>query len=313
LAQPRDDWQRLRLATVELLYGAYAERASRKDALAVAEHGTARIAELAGAKSLTHAFALNTLGQLRYFRGDYLGAEHDADAALDILHAWPQRTMDRGRALNVAANSRRILGDFAGARAAYTEAIALAEAEPREDTLPGRLDGLAQLERKLGNDTAARELFERALSLIAEPTKDRRAMTVLANLGDLALERGDLDVAQRRYDVALAIARSVYGPQHEARLRPQQGAALVALRRGHAAEAVQQLRDIAQAERAAYGDDYAPLQFTRCALALAQARNGDFAAAWEGALAAERQRIALLRRFVPLLGATQALGFKRGL
>jgi hypothetical protein len=311
--QPRDDWQRLRLATAEVLYGAYAERASRADALRVAEHGTKRIAELVGAKSLTRAFALTILGQLRYFRADYLGAEHDADAALDILRAWPQRTMDRGRALNVSANSRRILGDFAGARTAYSEAIAQAEKESRDDTLPGRLDGLAQLERRLGNDAAARELFERALGLIAEPTKDRRAMTVLANLGDLALERGDLDVAQQRYDVAIGIAQSVYGPQHEARLRPQQGAALVALRRGNAAEAVQQLREIAIAEKAAYGDDYAPLQFTRCALALAQARNGDFAEAWEGALAAERQRIALLRRIVPLLGGAQALGFKHGL
>lgn len=313
LDRPRDDWERLRRATLEVLYGAYAERAGRDDALTVAQRGVAGLRGVAGARSLHHAFGLTYLGQLRYFRGDYLGAARDAGAAVAILADRPERAMDRGAARMIQANALRTLGDYDGAHAAYADAIALARHDPLDANLSGRLNGLGVLEQWQGDRAAARATFLQALALIEHPDEDRRAIPVLGNLGQMALEDGDLERAQELIERSLRLSLRLYGADHATVLDQRLSLGLLALRRGEVVRARDRLADVVRAQHDRYGEDYPPLQQARCALALAQARAGNPDAAWGLALAAERQRVALLRRVVPVLAAGPALAFKRHL
>ena len=312
LARPRDDWQRLRLGVLEVLYGSYGERSGRADALALAEHGTAAIRAVSGDASLNHGFALTYLAQVRYFGGDYLGAARDADAALQRLADHPERTADRGAALAISANALRTLGNYDAAGAAYDESIRLAQKDSPA-VLAGRLNGAAMLELLRGHPVQARASFERALKLIADPDNNRHAIPLRGNLGALAIEAGELDAAEAYLRGAFALSERIYGPRQQSTLEQRSSLALLALRRGQPGEAARSLAEITQWQAETYGDDFPPRQPARCAQALALARSGDAPGAWTQAYAAEQQRLSLLRRVLPVLGGAQALAFKRSL
>jgi len=312
LAKPRDDWQRWRLGVLEVLYGSYAERTGRADALALAEHGTVTLRAISGDASVAHAFALTFLAQVRYFRGDYLGAARDADLALLRLADHPERVADRGAALAISANALRTLGNYDGASLAYAESIRLAQKDP-PSVLAGRLNGSAMLELMRGNSALARETFERALKLIADPDNDRHAIPLRGNLGALAIDAGELEAAETYLRGSYLLSERLYGSRHQSTLEQRSSLALLALRRGQAREAAQSLAEVTQLQAEAYGQDFPPRQVARCAQALALARTGDTQGAWPLAYEAEQQRLALLRRVVPVLGGAQAFAFKRNL
>ncbi len=316
LAKPQGDWQRVRHALAEVLYGSYAERAMRADALAVAEAGAAEIEHVCGADCLQYAFARMTIAQARYFRGDVLGARADLEIALPVLRRWPDRRSDLGFAISLYAHTLRTLGDLNSARDAYLEAIRLAETEQTRNpaTLSARLNGLGSLERMAGRPGSARERFEQALSALAPAgeSADRHRMPIYVNLGELDLYEGHLETAEVHARHSAEIGGRVYGPHHANTLVSHRLLGLVALHRGDSARAVSELAPVVTDLEAQYGSEFPSLQPARCLLALAKARTGKDDEAWDMALLAERQRIAEIRRVAPVLSDGQMLAFKNG-
>ena len=117
--------------------------------------------------------------------------------------------------LELQAVSIRAAGHFAWRRGDFDHTKRLAErglALRRSAGMTGMdlghgYDQLAIAEHMLGNHDRAGELYERVASLAQEDGDDRSRATMLNNLGNLALEQGDHDKAQRYIAEGLTLDR----------------------------------------------------------------------------------------------------------
>lgn len=138
--------------------------------------------------------------------GQFESAESLVLQAQEIAEGLPgDHPADDARVLNSLAYVRKNLERFAEAERDYRAAIAL-------DPLPAYRSNLATLLKRTGRADDAERIYRD----IAEglPEDDNLRAVCLANRGDILLERGELEEAERCYRRAVDITRAQLGPRH---------------------------------------------------------------------------------------------------
>lgn len=110
------------------------------------------------------------------------------------------------RLMNQAAQARRE-GRLADAKRGWTEAISLCRHTGFRHDLITALKGLGQIERDLQNGDAALALYEEATTLSRVAGEPLLLAHTIRHLGDIHLDAGRLELAERCYDEALALYR----------------------------------------------------------------------------------------------------------
>jgi CHAT domain-containing protein/Tfp pilus assembly protein PilF len=315
LRPPRTDYERSIHALQLTALGTYEQQLGNPaQALADARAGADEAMAASGPQSRVYAGALTDLGKVQFFAADYVEAKATLQSAVAVLRVHPSDVFTMGAATAFLANTMLQLGDFDAARPLYRESVADSRGDARI-YLPGRLNGLALLEKNLGNLEASRDLFQQALQLYEEQ-HDRAyfgLVPVLNNLGVLSQKQDDLASAKIYYQRALDIAAARKGGVIYDVLAAREGLASVALGRGFPQEADDLLAESASELERSFGASHPDLTFIRCEQALAEARLGRLDAAYELAKGSESFRIDLLRRTAPALGEGEMVNLKHRL
>jgi serine/threonine protein kinase/Tfp pilus assembly protein PilF len=125
-----------------------------------------------------------------------------------------------------------LTGNYAASEALLERAVALlgSAREPDQRALSGALNNLGLAYWRQGRERAAIDVFERSLAIkTKEGPRSGDAALTLHNLSQLHMVLGELDVAERYGQEALALEQALYPPNH-----PQIGGTLDAL--GHVAQ-----------------------------------------------------------------------------
>jgi tetratricopeptide (TPR) repeat protein len=133
-------------------------------------------------------------------------------------------------ALRGLAWRQRARGDLAKARAALEEAIELFTRLGR--TITTRLLDLGALALEEGDADAARHWFERGVVTAGEEGDVSGEADAHFWLADLALDRGDLDAAERGFYDSLDVARRLHGHADATAAESIVGMSAIALARG---------------------------------------------------------------------------------
>jgi CHAT domain-containing protein/tetratricopeptide (TPR) repeat protein len=225
------------------------------------------------------AYSYTNLGIVYGRRGWLVEAEAAHRAAIAVYRRRQSEGDRLGRALNNLSLVLRDRGDYVAAAAALLESIALHEQHGTERDLAHSLGNLGSLELERGNREAAEAFLRRSLALkeklglgvdlwptlanlsdaVTDPGERERLLlraaalvaektpesgfrlNIEADLGALALERGDLVAAGARLDAAAVLVERLQpGSDHAGRISRLQGR--LAARKGDLAAAERHLR-----------------------------------------------------------------------
>jgi predicted ATPase/DNA-binding CsgD family transcriptional regulator len=170
--------------------------------------------------------------ELLLFRAAWLagltgdGAEALRLAEALVAHPSTRQPAWNARAWNTLGYARSRAGDLAGARTAYERSVAGARALGNEALLMTCLNNFAWLLVQLGDLDGAASTVQESLSLRAPDVSRWTAAKHTA--GVIALHRGDLDLAEEQFTVALRDGAAACVTQAEV----LEGLGLVAARRG---------------------------------------------------------------------------------
>lgn len=149
----------------------------------------------------------------------------------------------------------------------------------RSDANEPLIDALQRLTTPLINlgqldeaERAAREALERDLAL-RQPDLARQA-SLQSLLASVAYSRGDLALAQARYEDALANQRRLHGDRHTAVAMGLSNLATIAFRQGRLSEAERLYREAVALQRAYFGLDNAQVAWPMASLGLTLRRLG---------------------------------------
>ncbi|MFC9694618.1 BTAD domain-containing putative transcriptional regulator [Kribbella sp. NPDC056951] len=157
------------------------------------------------------SMALRGLASLQAARGEHEAALVSLEESMSLFEELGT-TEGMGQLLGSAAISRLELGDVEGARAVQQQALRIAEENGSREGEAMSLFGFSRIELRAGRLDEAKELAERARSMLG-PAFDRapQAMAMLlAQTGRVDLRRGDLESARTlsREAVELALTSS---------------------------------------------------------------------------------------------------------
>jgi tetratricopeptide (TPR) repeat protein len=154
--------------------------------------------------------ALRGLASYRASQGDHRAALESLTEALRLIEELGTQE-GIGQLLGSAAMSKVELGDFDGARADLEHALLLSEEAGSRSGQAMAYLGLGRLEYRLGRLEEAKELAERAYSMLdleAERMAPHGQAMLLAQLSRLYSATGDLEDAQRYNRQAIELALS---------------------------------------------------------------------------------------------------------
>ncbi|PDW03003.1 tetratricopeptide repeat protein [Candidatus Viridilinea mediisalina] len=150
-----------------------------------------------------------------------------------------------------------LAGDLQSSRAYAQRAYdALAAPGALETPLGAEvIANLAEWQRLLGDNRAARPLYEQALAMRQRilPPGDMALAESHNNLGELLREEGDYAASRYHYEQALAIALAGGGPEHNTTLAARNNLALLLIKLHLHSEAAEQLRPLIVAASAIFG------------------------------------------------------------
>lgn len=154
----------------------------------------------------TAIFVKYCAGRLAMYQGDYAAADallqEALAAARDVQH-----TRYIGYTLTQLGHLALFQGDFTAARAHYTEGLNIRQARgDREGVaiMTGSLGRVAFYERDLA---AARALLEACLATFRAMEVNTETISVLCDLGQIAVEQGDLDIAATYFREGLTLCQ----------------------------------------------------------------------------------------------------------
>ncbi|HEY4570307.1 MAG TPA: tetratricopeptide repeat protein, partial [Kribbella sp.] len=156
------------------------------------------------------SMALRGLASYRASQGDHRAALESLTEALRLIEELGTQE-GIGQLLGSAAMSKVELGDFDGARADLEHALLLSEEAGSRSGQAMAYLGLGRLEYRLGRLEEAKELAERAYSMLdleAERMAPHGQAMLLAQLSRLYSATGDLEDAQRYNRQAIELALS---------------------------------------------------------------------------------------------------------
>ncbi len=166
-----------------------------------------------------------------------------ADRALELIE--PDEHLGRGAATALQGLAYWTTGDLTTARARYEEALADFVAADHQSDLLGITLGLADIQIAQGALRDATRTLERGLDRAGATPTLRGTADLHVALAEIAVEQGDLDLAERHLEASRALGEHAGLPQHAyrslaatARLRQAQGDLDDALVLLDAAEAV---------------------------------------------------------------------------
>lgn len=154
------------------------------------------------------SLALRGLSSHQAGRGDHRGALASLTEALQLVDELGT-TEGVAQLLAQCAQSRAELGDLAGARADLTRSLQLAEEHGSRGGQAIALMGFSTLARREGQLDEAKDLADRAysmLDLVAERVAPHGQAMILSQLGRVAVARGELDVARDYCKQAVGLA-----------------------------------------------------------------------------------------------------------
>ena len=176
-----------------------------------------------------------------------------------------------GLRLHVAANALRRMGRVAAAREHYQRAITVLEETAQGSELGAALADLGGFHHEQGDQPAARDAWTRALRYVARDGDAHAEAIAVGNLGLLDHESDALEGAERRYRRALALHRATGNRRFEGIVAGDLGELLLAS--GRPLEACRELaRSVEALERV--GDDRQWVLIS-AALSFAETVSGD--------------------------------------
>lgn len=150
------------------------------------------------------AKALNGLGNLAFFQGDYDAARVSHEEAL-LLRRELGDTQGVAASLNNLGNAAVEQGDYPAARSYLEQAVAILRELDSKRWIAVTLGNLAAVVREQGEYDRARALFEESLSILQAQGDTTSLSNVFAGLGHIALEQGDYIAARSHLQQALDI------------------------------------------------------------------------------------------------------------
>ncbi len=195
------------------------QRVSRKMSPETMElaHRAVSVAEAAtGKESILYALTLANLAKL------YMSQDHPeqgrpyAEQALDIARRAAPGTSDLAQVADALDKVCFALADIRCALAAAEEAVAAERDSPSADELllASMLQDLAQIRSRLGDKAGARSAVLESLEIVDRQPKPAPSMAVLeSNAGYFFGITGEDDEAIAHLNKALALSRSIYGPE----------------------------------------------------------------------------------------------------
>jgi CHAT domain-containing protein/Tfp pilus assembly protein PilF len=175
-------------------------------------HRALTIAQKAAPNSLCVGRILLDLGRIAYKRSDFVEAERYERQALMITEKVAPGSIDDAWCLNALGLLRIEFSDFENAKNYLLQALAI-----REKLVPGgsmagsSFLNLAIVANLTGNLAEAETDLQKDLAILEKLSSERNwtethtKATVYSNLGDLAIERGDVARGEQYYRQALAI------------------------------------------------------------------------------------------------------------
>jgi CHAT domain-containing protein len=311
----RNDWQRVRYVNSLWVLATYQNLSGNRDAaVTTAESALALATKIGGQDSSMRAHCLYGLGEILYFQGNYLEAQHYQEIALAIERRRADSPLFFGDTLDALAATQHALGENERARELFAEALTLAKTSNQgKFGVIVRMNNLAELELQEGRDAQARAWFQQILAQEQESSLgagNPHIFLPLFNLGTIALRAGDVDGAQDYYTRAQQALSTGGGDDTGQGAKVQQALSEVALARAQPAEAEKLLTAAENTLAQGYGAHSPLFLQLHCDLALAKARQNKLDEAFALTLDVEDTRLKLLSRVVPALGERQALRFK---
>lgn len=178
-----------------------------------------------------------------------------------------------------------LAGDLQRSRSYAQRAYAALAAQDALETSLGAevIANLAEWQRLLGDNAAARPLYEQALAIRQRilPPGDIALAESHNNLGELLREQSEYTASRYHYEQALALALASGGPEHNTTLAVRNNLALLLIKLQLHREAVEQLRPLVVAASAIFGANDPRVATARINLGMALAGLGELAAARE--------------------------------
>ncbi|MCP3141519.1 serine/threonine-protein kinase [Pyxidicoccus xibeiensis] len=165
------------------------------------------------------AFALESMGNMRWMTGEYTQGLEYYQRALEALERAPNvDELGMTRLLNSLGNVLMDLGQHAKAREFYERSLVMKQEllGAEHPAIASTLNNLGIVDEELGDYVQAQARYEHALALrqkLLGPEHPQVASS-LANLGDVLLARGQLDTALAHHERALALRQKALGPEH---------------------------------------------------------------------------------------------------
>lgn len=187
-----------------------------------------------------------------------------------------------GAARIVRAKLQFEIGEYDAAATALAAVLANDATLPRDERADAEWFQALAL-RKLADYPAADAAFRRHLALRQSGYGDRHPLTAWAHAdyGDFLVATGDFAKADRHLGRAQQIFDAALGPAHPESLSPAYSRAVADLWQGRSAAARDRLRPILARYRETLGADHYWTLYTMTELAIAEAREGQHAAAEE--------------------------------
>jgi CHAT domain-containing protein/tetratricopeptide (TPR) repeat protein len=197
-----------------LLLGQLYERSGAADQSASLYEQAANLASSNTGLELYSAKFISELQGLLYLRGEFPKAKDLAQRAHGIHERLAPGSLSHAESFSDLGSIVWKTGDLQLAEQLHAQALAIRSAQA-----PGTLwhveslNDSAILSRDLGNQDRARALLEQSLSILRNlPGTDRPTAVVLGNLGNIALDQGDLRLAEGYYLHLLSLGRTHKDP-----------------------------------------------------------------------------------------------------
>jgi tetratricopeptide (TPR) repeat protein len=152
--------------------------------------------------------AYREYGGILYDKGDFAGTRRALQEAINIFHKIGNGKI--GVTLVDLGNVFYEQGKLEDARRYYEEALRSDQAFGRDPaTIGSDLGSIANVQDGLGDLAGATRMQERSLQGFRDGGDQRGECSTLANLGNVLVERGDLNHAMADYEQAAAIAEKI--------------------------------------------------------------------------------------------------------